>query len=84
MPVPLNTPLALGPRTFYFRTRFEWNGEAPPTRLQLWAVVDDGAILYLNGKEALRLGMPPDIADCLDEALSGGWRAKGEDRPHPL
>ena len=37
-------------------------GEAPPTRLQLWAVVDDGAILYLNGKEALRLGMPPDIA----------------------
>ncbi len=62
MPAPLNTPLALGPRTFYFRTRFEWNGEAPPTRLQLWAVVDDGAILYLNGKEALRLGMPPDIA----------------------
>ena len=62
MPVPLNTPLALGPRSFYFRTRFEWNGEAPPTRLQLWAVVDDGAILYLNGKEALRLGIPPDIA----------------------
>ncbi len=62
MPAPLNTPLALGPRTFYFRTRFEWNGEPPPTRLQLWAVVDDGAILYLNGKEALRLGMPPDIA----------------------
>ena len=61
MPAPMNTPLALGPRTFYFRTRFEWNGNAPPTRLQLWAVVDDGAILYLNGREALRLGMPPDV-----------------------
>ncbi len=62
MPAPLNTTLTLGPRTFYFRTRFEWNGEAPPTRLQLWAVVDDGAILYINGREALRLGMPPDVA----------------------
>jgi len=70
MPAPLNTPLALGPRTFYFRTRFEWNGEAPPTRLQLWAIVDDGAILYLNGKEILRIGMLPDIAP-YHEMLAG-------------
>ena len=62
MPAALNTPLALGPRTFYFRTRFDWSGDAPPIRLQLSAVIDDGAIFYLNGKEALRLGMPPDVA----------------------
>ncbi|MDP7049102.1 MAG: lamin tail domain-containing protein [Verrucomicrobiota bacterium] len=62
MPAPVNTPLALGPRTFYFRTRFNWSGGTPPTRLQLWAVVDDGAILHLNGKEMLRMGMPPDAA----------------------
>jgi len=62
MPAPVNTPLALGPRTFYFRTRFNWSSDTPPTRLQLWAVVDDGAILHLNGKEMLRLGMPSDAA----------------------
>ena len=80
MPAPLNTPLALGPRTFYFRTRFDWSGDAPPTRVQLWAIVDDGAILYLNGREALRLGMPPDVAphhemladrNIIDAALEG-------------
>ena len=62
MPAPVNTPLALGPRTFYFRTRFNWSSDTPPTRLQLSAVIDDGAIFHLNGKEALRLGMPPGVA----------------------
>ena len=62
LPASVNTPLALGPRTFYFRTQFNWSGDATPTRLQFWAVVDDGAILHLNGSELLRLGMPPDVA----------------------
>ena len=62
MPAQVNTALALGPRTFYFRTSFNWSSGTPPIRLKIWTVIDDGAIFYLNGKEMLRLGMRPDTA----------------------
>ncbi|HUU90439.1 MAG TPA: lamin tail domain-containing protein [Phycisphaerae bacterium] len=58
LPYPKNTPLTLGPETFYFRTHFTFDGNpAEVTELRLGVVVDDGAIVYLNGQELERAGM---------------------------
>ncbi len=63
-PVPKNTPMsatnAAGQRiiTYYFRTTFNWAGGTNPPLLSLRAIVDDGAIYYLNGVEVLRQNMP--------------------------
>jgi hypothetical protein len=62
--VPLRTQLSLtNPPgasaitvTYYFRTRFTSFGYV--TRLQLRPLVDDGAVLYLNGQEAWRVRLP--------------------------
>jgi len=57
-PYPKNTPLTLGPMTFYFRTHFTFNGDpAGVTELRLGTVLDDGAIIYLNGTELRRVGI---------------------------
>jgi hypothetical protein len=58
LPAPANTPLSLGPTTYYFRTTFTLQGEPSAANLVLRAVVDDGAVVYLNGTEVLRLNMP--------------------------
>jgi hypothetical protein len=58
-----NTQLALGRTTYYFRRHF--NLDADPStidRLLVTAIVDDGAVLYLNGQEAYRLAMPTNVA----------------------
>jgi len=43
---------------YYFRTTFDFPGPAAGARLRLRALVDDGAVFYLNGYEVLRLRMP--------------------------
>ncbi|MGV3531973.1 MAG: CotH kinase family protein, partial [Chthoniobacteraceae bacterium] len=45
-------------RAFYFRQEFEVTDLAAITALQIRAVIDDGAIFYLNGTEILRDGLP--------------------------
>ncbi len=57
LPAPKNTLLTLGPPTFYFRTRFTFNGNPTGATLILNTVLDDGAILHLNGQPVFRLGM---------------------------
>jgi hypothetical protein len=42
----------------YFRTKFNFSGDAAHTVLHLQALVDDGAVFYLNGVELCRVGMP--------------------------
>jgi hypothetical protein len=42
----------------YFRTRFNFAGDAAHSLLRVEALVDDGAVFYLNGVELSRLGMP--------------------------
>ena len=44
--------------TAYFRTRFNFSGDAAHTVLNIEALVDDAAVFYLNGAELLRLGLP--------------------------
>jgi hypothetical protein len=62
LPAPKTTalPLTAGslPRTCYFRTRFTNDlANAYSTTLIAHAVIDDGLVLHLNGRESLRLGM---------------------------
>ncbi|MBN2475332.1 MAG: lamin tail domain-containing protein [Pirellulales bacterium] len=59
LPAPKNTPLTLGATTYYFRSHFQLDAHpASVTQLDLRTVIDDGAIIYLNGVEVYRLGMP--------------------------
>ena len=53
-----NTPLEVGPTTFYFRSSFEFAGDTTDVRLRFNHIVDDGAIFYLNGEEVSRYRMP--------------------------
>jgi hypothetical protein len=58
LPAPALTPLTLGATTYYFRTAFELSELTPRSVLSLQTIVDDGVVLYLNGAELFRLGMP--------------------------
>lgn len=60
LPGPKNTPLTLGQRTYYFRTRFDFAGDPTTLGLVVTTVVDDGVALWLNGQPLHRLGLPAD------------------------
>ncbi|MHC4388718.1 MAG: CotH kinase family protein, partial [Planctomycetota bacterium] len=55
-----NTPLTLGCRTYYFRTHFQMdaNPAVDDVALTMYTLIDDGAVVYLNGVEVQRIGMP--------------------------
>lgn len=58
LPAPKNTPLTIGRTTYYFRSQFSFTGSPEEARLVLRPIVDDGVVIYLNGREIFRLGMP--------------------------
>jgi spore coat protein CotH len=59
LPGPKNTPLNLGTPTFYYRAEFDADSiDSTVEQLQLSLLVDDGAVVYLNGQELVRVGMP--------------------------
>ncbi len=61
---PKNTELTLGATTYYFRTHFTLDtSPSNVTQLELTVLIDDGAVVYLNGREVLRLGMPVGAID---------------------
>ena len=76
-PWPKNTPLTLGRLTYYFRTHFNVTTNLAGATLNLQAIIDDGAVFYLNGTEVLRLHMPSGpvdystLADDHESALEG-------------
>ena len=57
-PLYAKTLLPLGPTTYYFRAHFPQNANPSLVTLSSATVLDDGAIVYVNGAEALRVGMP--------------------------
>ncbi len=62
LPAPKNTQLTFTTpqqTTFYFRKSFAFSGNPASTTLTANFVLDDGAVVYLNGVEIFRLGMPP-------------------------
>ncbi|MBI1391052.1 MAG: hypothetical protein GC154_21710 [bacterium] len=60
LPQTIRTTLNLGQPTYYFRATFFLNASeiAQTQRARLYAMVDDGAIVYINGQEAYRVNMP--------------------------
>jgi hypothetical protein len=61
LPAPKNTLLTIGPRTFYFRKHFTLDVDPNNvTEFKLSTVIDDGAVFYINGDEAFRLGIDED------------------------
>ena len=59
--------------TTYFRTSFDVEDAGEVTGLALKFKLDDGLILYLNGKEVLRDNMPMGALG--PETLSTTWAA---------
>jgi hypothetical protein len=57
LPAPKNTALAFGRPAYYFRRHFNFTGDIATTRLNLSAVLDDGAAFYLNGEPLYSIGM---------------------------
>jgi hypothetical protein len=72
LPAPKNTPLTLGRNTYYFRTRFVFDGSTNGLVLQIHPMVDDGAVFYLNGAEVFRLNMPEGPVDYNTPAAQPG------------
>jgi hypothetical protein len=59
-------------RTTYFRRHFTWNGPATGVVLRGISMIDDAAVFYLNGQEALRLRMPTSGTITFDMAAISG------------
>ncbi len=57
---PINTQLAISMSvtTYYFRTTFMFTGSTEGLSLVASNLVDDGAVIYLNGEEAGRIRVP--------------------------
>ncbi len=49
LPAPIHTPLTLGQWTYYFRTPFEFPTNPAGFHLLAETVIDDGAVIHLNG-----------------------------------
>jgi hypothetical protein len=65
-----NSPLAVGPSTYYFRRSFNFFGNPQATLLMINPVVADGAVFYLNGVEVYRQNMPGGAVNYATPALS--------------
>lgn len=63
LPAPKNTPLQLGRTTYYFRGQFTVPDEFDPNTgsIEMVSIIDDGAVVYINGTEVLRLRMPEGV-----------------------
>ncbi|MBM3845061.1 MAG: hypothetical protein FJ405_02085, partial [Verrucomicrobia bacterium] len=58
---PIRTPLTLGRNTYYFRHGFNYSGNPQGVRLRLSFMIDDGAVIYLNGDPLLSVRMPAGV-----------------------
>ena len=56
----LQTGLATGSTAHYFRHQFQYNGAPSRTSLSLLPIIDDGAVVYLNGTEIARENLQDD------------------------
>jgi len=64
LPVPISTALTVGASqpTYYFRKHFTFTGSSNGVALLFTMLLDDGAIIYLNGTEIQRIGMAAGTA----------------------
>jgi len=71
LPAAKNTLLGLGRLAYYFRTTFNFSGNAGGAGLKLFTILDDGAVFYLNGQEIFRQNMPAGAVDYSTLATPG-------------
>jgi len=71
LPATLNTELAEGPVTYYFRKHFTIDADPQYVTLRMTTLIDDGAAFYLNGAPVWKLGVPDDPFDYLTPANRG-------------
>lgn len=64
--------------TYYFRTHFTVSAAAPGTQLRFVGRIDDGAVLYLNGKELHRLRMADAPSEISSSTLATGFACSGD------
>lgn len=57
LPAPKNTPLTLGRTTYYFRKKFVFDGNPNGVTLRIYTIIDDGAVIYLNGNPIYSIRM---------------------------
>ncbi len=55
--------LPLGPNAYYFRHEFNFDDAPERTSLELTTLLDDGAVVYLNGQEVYRQNMADGNVD---------------------
>ena len=67
--------------TYYFRHKFNYDGESNPKILTANLIRDDGAVVYLNGKEIIRSNMPK--GEITSSTLASG-HASGESESLPI
>jgi hypothetical protein len=81
---PKNTLLPPGfgvspiPRTFYFRTHFNVEGNLAGAALTFSNYIDDGAVFYLNGREVSRLRMTAAPTMILNSTFASGSPCTGD------
>ena len=63
LPAPKNTPLAANRNTYYFRGTFQLGGNPADKALAFRSVLDDGAVVYVNGTEVSRINMPAGVVN---------------------
>jgi hypothetical protein len=63
LPAPIQTTLTTGIITYYFRRHVTIQGDPADASVEMATLIDDGAVVYVNGTEVLRLGLPEgDVA----------------------
>lgn len=75
---PRNTLLTLGRTTYYFRTRFNVPFELTNAVVTFSSRIDDGAVLYLNGRELQRVRMPAGPAPVNYDTLASSTPPGGD------
>jgi hypothetical protein len=65
------------PRTYYFRTSFQFAGNATGGSLTFSNYVDDGAVFYLNGTEIRRLRLPAAPTVIVNSTAANGRPCAG-------
>jgi hypothetical protein len=70
VPGPRGTVLGAGPNTYYFRTSLTIQGDPASRVWTLRSLVDDGAVIYLNGVESARINMRTGVVAYATQAAS--------------
>jgi hypothetical protein len=67
----IQTSLASGHNTYYFRTHFQWNNSIANLAFVVTNYLSDGAVYYLNGSEVRRVRMPAGAIGYQTNATAG-------------